>query len=187
MHQTFVLPYLRTSPVQLSRRDIVLSMAESLTLRASVVYDDTPGAPALELSTTDPNGPAAQLVIWNDQCIASTWRDYGAPGLARGTMLQSVPGVPADAVGSWDFYLPTGTFYNFPPRCGWAILVLWNQGEKSSVLAEGFINFIAPFFQGTPLYVPPPYVPIAAPPGFALMTDDYTPILASDTLLVLET
>jgi hypothetical protein len=189
MHQSLVLPYLRTSPVHLARRDIVLSVSESLTLNAAVVYEDTPDAPAIDL-TTDADGPATQLVIWSDYAARpSGWWDYGYPYSQFQTVLQSVSGTPGDAVGSWDFYLPTGTFSQFPSRCGWAILLLWNAGAKSSVLAHGIMNFVPPFFSGVPL-VGIPDVPPGVPPAaslLALTTDTGVPITTSDTLLPLET
>jgi hypothetical protein len=94
--------------------------------------------------------------------------------------------------------LPTGSFTNgtwhdFPMRCGWSILLLWNNGTKSSVLAQGIMNIMRPYVRGVPLVaVPPdPDLPIipqpVAPSLLWLTTDDLQPIVASDTLKQLET
>lgn len=190
------LPYLRTSPVHIPRRDLVLSASDSLSLTVTVVETDHPSAQAIILST-DIDGPAMQLVIWQDTDSWNTWCDYQRPGMIYGTVLQSVIGRPGSAAGSWEFHLPTGTFAigafrGYPPRCGWSVLLLWNNGAKSSVLGQGIMNILPPFVRGVPLVaIPPdpiiPIIPSVAPSFLWLTTDDRTPILASDTLKQLET
>lgn len=196
MQYAITLPYLRTSPVHIPRRDLVLSASDSLLLTVTVVETDNPSAQALILST-DINGPAMQLVIWRDSDAWNTWCDYQRPGSVYGTVLQSISGKPGGAAGSWDFHLPTGsfstgTFRGFPLRCGWTILLLWDNGAKSSVLGQGVMNILPPFVQGVPLAaIPPdpvpPIIPPVAPSFLWLLTDDNRPILASDTLKQLET
>ena len=190
------LPYLRTSPVHIPRRDLVLSASDSLSLTVTVVETDHPSAQAIILST-DIDGPAMQLVIWQDRDTWNTWGDYQRPGSIHGTVLQSVIGYPGSAAGSWEFHLPTGSFTNgtwhdFPIRRGWSILLLWNNGTKSSVLAQGIMNIMPPRVWGVPLVavppeIPPPIIPPTAPSFLWLTTDDLRPIVASDTLKQLET
>ena len=190
------VPYLRTSPNHIPRRDLVLSASDSLSLLVTVVESDHPNAQALILST-DADGPAMQLVIWQDQDIPNGWCDYQRPGSIYGMVLQSVSGYPSGAAGSWEFQLPTGSFTNgtwhdFPIRCGWSILLLWNNGAKSSVLAQGTMNIMRPRVWGVPLVavppeIPPPIIPPVAPSFLWLTTDDLTPILTSDTAKQLET
>jgi len=140
---------------------------------------------------TDADGPAMQLVLWDDADYGYAWGDYQrawTPGLT----LRSTPGTPGSAAGSWDFHIPTGTFKDFPRRCGWAILLLWNNGAKSSVLAQGIASFLRPFFIGTPLSAipiepPPVIIPPGAQAGLILTTDNFVPIITSDTSRQLET
>ena len=190
MQQSLTLPYLRTSPVHVPRRDLVLSASDSLLLNVAVVESDNPAAQALILST-DENGPSMQLAFWDDGWHHHGGWDYGWPHPRPGAVLQSITGKPGGAAGSWDFHIPTGMFADFPLRCGWAILLLWENGTRSSVLGQGIANFLRPYFHGVPITaIPPdPGIPII-PPLISLLdlvTDDLHPIIASDTLLQLET
>lgn len=192
MQQSLTLPYLRTSPVHVPRRDLVLSVSDSLLLNVAVVERDHPSAQSLIL-TTDACGPSMQLVLWNESDQWNTCCDYERPGTVYGTVLHSLSGRPGDAVGSWCFDLPTGTFANFPRRCGWTILLLWNEGTSSSVLGQGIMSFLRPFVQGVPLTaIPPdPGIPPVQPGGPSLLdlvtSDTLRPMLTSDTLRQLET
>lgn len=192
MQQTITLPYLRTSPVHVPRRDLVLSASDSLLLNVAVVESDRPSAQALIL-TTDADGPSMQLVIWHERhAHEGIWWDYGHPYSPCGTVLQSVIGVPGAAIGSWDFHIPTGTFHDFPRRCGWSVLLLWDNGLKSEVLAQGIMNFLRPFVTGVPLSaIPPvtgpPFIPPGAPSLLRLLTDDRHPIITSNSLHHVET
>lgn len=197
MQQTITLPYLRTSPNHIPRRDLVLSASDSLSLSVVVVETDHPSAQALILNT-DINGPAMQLVIWQDNDTWNTCCDYQRPGSVYGTVLQSVPGHPGSAAGSWEFHLPTGSFTNgtwhdFPVRCGWSILLLWENGAKSSVLSQGIMNIMRPYVRGVPLIAvppiePPPFIPPVAGSLLGLITSaTHQPIETSGTLLLLET
>jgi len=194
MLQSVTLPYMRTSPVHLPRRDLVLSAADSLLLSVTVVESDRPSAQALILAT-DANGPAMQLVLWEEALYPGHgWCcDYQRPGPVHGMVLASVIGRPGSAAGSWDFELPTGTFANMPLRVGWSILLLWNNGTASSVLAQGVINVLRPFVTGVPLTaIPPdPNIPPVQPGAPSLLdlvtSETLRPILASDTLKQLET
>jgi hypothetical protein len=181
------LPYRRTSPVHIPRSDLVLSAADSLLLTVVVVESDHPSAQTIVLSG-DADGPAMQLVLWDDSNHCYGWgsangygygADYGwgYPFGLPPRILLTVQGEPGSVGGSWEFYVPTGTFSIFPVRCGWAILLLWNQGAKSSLLGQGTANFTLPFFP----------VPTTLYPPYDLTTDALQPILTSDTTLLLET
>lgn len=190
MQHSITLPYRRTSPVHVPRSDLVLSAADSLLLTVVVVETDHPSAQAIVLHT-DVDGPAMQLVLWDDADYGYAWGDYQR-AFAPGLLLRSTPGTPGSAAGSWDFHIPTGTFADFPLRCGWAILLLWASGAKSSVLGQGIASFLRPFFIGTPLTaIPPdppiPIIPPGAAPHLALTTDNLFPIITSNTSRQLET
>lgn len=185
MQHEITLPYRRTSPVRVPRSDLVLSSADSLLLTVTVVERDHPSAQTLILST-DVDGPAMQLVLWDDADYGYAWGDYQR-AWAPGTLLQSIPGTPGSAAGSYEFHIPTGTFADFPLRCGWAVLLLWANGAKSSVLGQGIANFLRPYFTGTPLSALPIVPPIdPTPPGPAslrgLTTDDLHPIVMSNDI-----
>jgi hypothetical protein len=191
MQHSITLPYRRTSPVHVPRADLVLSAADSLLLTVVVVESDHPSAQAIVLHT-DENGPSMQLVLWDDADYGYGWGDYQrawAPGL----LLRSTPGTPGTAAGSWDFHIATGSFADFPLRCGWAILLLWNNGAKSSVLAQGIASFLRPYFTGTPITaIPiepePPITPPGPPAHLGLMTDDLHPmVMSNDPTRKLET
>lgn len=190
--QTLVLPYQRTSPVHVPRRDLVLSASDSLLLTVIVVESDRPSAQTLVLAT-DVNGPTLQLVLWEDHARPYGCGDYGRGYAWPGAMLQSLSGVPGAAAGSWEFRVPTGTFADFPLRCGWAVLLLWGDGTKSSVLSQGTAHFLRPYFQGVkisalPPPVDPPIIPPVQPSHVGLITSDgLLPIMTSDTARQLET
>src|SRR3954464_3402602 len=103
--QTFVLPYNRSSPLYIPRRDLVVSAADCLELRVTVVESDDPSAQALEL-TGGIGGPSCLLLVYPD-ATSGRW-DYGAPRVCPGTVLWSGVGVIADAVGSFDIHIPVG-------------------------------------------------------------------------------
>lgn len=138
--QTLILPYLRTSPLYIPRRDLVLSAADSLTLRVTIVESDDPSAQALFL-TGGLGGPAARLLIFSDRS-GSWWGsdccDYDAPWWPRRVLFTGA-GTVSDAVGSFDFILPAGTLASFPRRCGWAISLDFN-GSESELLARGSLH-----------------------------------------------
>ena len=69
------LPYMRTSPIHVPRRDLVLGRADSLYLRVTVVDSDNPCAQALEMSGGI-GGPVLQMLVWPDHHYRNSW-DYG--------------------------------------------------------------------------------------------------------------
>ena len=70
------VPYLRTSPVHIPRRDLVLGRADSLFLRVTVVDSDSVCAQGIDLSG-GLGGPVLQMLVWPDQHHRGAW-DYGA-------------------------------------------------------------------------------------------------------------
>lgn len=149
MQQTITLPYLRTSAVYIPRRDLVLSGADSLTLRVTVVEYDDPSAQPM-IITGGIGGPAARLVVWSDHgCHGHAW-DYGTSWRPytwwtnAPSMLVSVVGTPQVGIGSFDFFVPFATVAGFPHRCGWGVMLSWDSGRKSELLAHGTLHVSGP-------------------------------------------
>jgi hypothetical protein len=181
MQQTLMLPYLRSSPVHIPRRDLVLSASDSLTLRVTVVESDNPSA-QLVLISGGVGGPAARLVIWSDYAGGGQGRYYGwsAPsyGFARagwdygwsppaiGSVLWCGMGDPQVGLGSFDFFIPFMTFSTFPERCGFAVQLSWDSGRKSDLLAKGTMQVSGPNQEMQALT--------------ALLTDSLQPITTDD-------
>lgn len=172
------VPYIRTSPLYIPRRDLVLASADSLFLRVTVVDSDNPCAQALALSGGI-GGPSAQLLFWADIGLRSGWRgwhDYGWgyyndawPYASARQMLLSVTGVLSDAIGAFDFSVPSGAMSSWPLRCGWAVQLNYDT-TSAEVLMTGTANIRRGL--GLPFNVTTP----------ALETDTYIPIETSDTL-----
>jgi len=144
MQQTIFAPCLRTSPLYIPRRDLVLSAADSLTLRVTVVESDDPNAQQVVI-TGGIGGPAAQLVIWQDQCRPGGWWDYQAPPTAGGTILWSGTGTPQAGLGSFDWFLPPDTLRGFPRRCGWAVQMGLDANTMADTLLYGRLNIAGQF------------------------------------------
>jgi len=139
MQQTIILPYMRTSATRIPRRDLVMTGADSLTLRATIVEADHPAAQALVL-TGGLGGPAARLVIHTDRAYPGFGWDYGRPCMGPGAVLWAGDGVISSAIGSFDFFVPFGAIGALPLRCGWAMLLSWDGGWKAETLAEGILH-----------------------------------------------
>lgn len=136
--QRFVLPYMRPS-LHVPKRDLVLTGADSLNLKVSVVEDDHPAAPALEL-TGGIGGPAMQLRIWPDGAGWRSW-DYGYPWSNREWLLGAFDGtIDPTARGTFDFFLPVGTMCGLPRRSAWAMLLSFDGGRQATLLAEGHLH-----------------------------------------------
>lgn len=162
--QTLILPYQRSSPVHIPQRDLVVSAADSISLRVTVVESDDPGADALVL-TGGIGGPSCMLLVYPDYCWRSHW-DYGAPFVSPGVSLWSGMGVISDAIGSFDIAIPAQTMGTWPRRCRWSVLLDWDGGDQAELLAEGF------------LHVRPTGLRLLA--NQPLLTDGGTPILTTD-------
>ena len=111
MQHSIYLPYRRTSPVHIPRSDLVLSSADSLLLTVVVVESDHPSAQTIVVST-NADGPAMQLVLWDDSNHRYGWggassygygADYGwglpVHGLPPRVLL-AVRGAPGSVAGS---------------------------------------------------------------------------------------
>ena len=133
------LPYMRTSPIHVPRRDLVLGRADSLFLRVTVVDSDNPSAQALELSGGI-GGPVLQMLVWPDQHYRGAW-DYGAywhwPQCPQ-TVLWVGTAIIADAAGGvFSIVFPTSTMAGWPRRCAYALQLDYDGGGGSDLLAEG--------------------------------------------------
>jgi hypothetical protein len=156
------VPYMRTSPVHIPRRDLVLGRADSLFLRVTVVDSDSVCAQGIDLSGGI-GGPVLQMLVWPDQHGRSSW-DYGAywhwPQCPQ-TVLWVGTGVISDALGAFDISFPSGTMSGWPRRCRWAVQLNYDtQGVE--VLMTGILHvrmvgmtfsFAAPILE-TDTYIP---------------------------------
>jgi hypothetical protein len=131
-------PWLRTSPVHVPRRDLVLGLADSLWLRVIVVESDQPDALPIEL-TGGIGGPTLQMLVWPGQCYRATW-DYGAPWIGPQSVLWAGTGVISDAPGAFDISFPTATMSSWPRRCAYALQLDWDGASGTSLLADGHIH-----------------------------------------------
>jgi hypothetical protein len=169
--QILILPYLRASLVHIPRRDLVLSSADSLTLRVTVVESDDPSAQALYL-TGGIGGPSVRLLIWSEG--GGRWWDYGAPTFChRRWMLWASAGVIADAAGSFDISIPVRAMARWPRRCGWAVQLDFDGDSQSQMLAWGDLHVawsVPPVLLGD--------IPILTDDGTPITDDDLTPLEA---------
>jgi hypothetical protein len=154
------VPYLRTSPLHIPRRDLVLAAADSLFLRVTIVDSDTPCAQAIELSGGI-GGAGAQFIVWADMPEQHFW-DYGTAIPVTGQLLSSVAGTLSDALGAFDFSLPSGTMSTWPRRCGWCVQLNYDT-TGAQVLMSGRLHMRR---LGTAYLAVTPI----------LMTDDFIPI-----------
>ena len=77
MQYSFVLPYLRSTPIHIPRRDLVVGGADSVLLEVGVVEFDNPSAQAIVL-TGGIGGPALRMTVWPWSYVHWPW-DYGRP------------------------------------------------------------------------------------------------------------
>ncbi len=132
------VPYMRTSPIHIPRRDLVLGLADSLFLRVTVVDSDNPCAQALQL-TGGIGGPALQMVVWPDNCYRASW-DYGAPWIGPRSVLWAGTGVISDAIGAFDISFPTATMAMWPRRSAYTLQLDWSGGSEAELLVEGRLH-----------------------------------------------
>ena len=133
---TVVMPYHRATWLHIPRRDLVLSVSDSLALRVTVVESDDPAAPAL-LLTGGLNGPALRLLVWPNPDHGIS--DYGGPNIGGGLLWSQAAAVSTTVAGSFDVTVPTGTLAAWPRRCGFALQLTWD-GTQSATLAAGVLN-----------------------------------------------
>lgn len=160
---TFVVPYLRSTPNYIPRRDLVISAADSVSLSVLIVESDDPSASPLEL-TGGLGGPALRLYIWPDSPVYH-W-DYGAPFVSPSSPIWSSLGtIDPDAAGTFDFSIPPGTFACIPRRCMFSLQLEWNSATEVQMLANGVLNVM----RGARTQVP----------STAIVTDDGDAILVA--------
>jgi hypothetical protein len=144
------VPYVRTSPVHVPRRDLVLGLADSLFLRVTVVEADSVDAPPI-LLTGGIGGPTLQMLVWPDTCYRTTW-DYGALPTSPQSLLWAGTGVVSDAIGAFDISFPTATMSSWPRRCVFALQLDWDGASGTSLLTEGHLHLIGSVPRtGTPI------------------------------------
>ena len=133
------VPYIRTSPLHIPRRDLVLGRASSLFLRVTVVDSDNPDAQPIDL-TGGLGGPVLQMLVWPDQHGRSSW-DYGAWWTqCPQSVLWTGQGVVSDAIGAFDISFPTATMAGWPRRCAYALQLDYDGGGGTDLLAEGRLH-----------------------------------------------
>jgi len=132
------VPYLRTSPLHIPRRDLVLGRADSLFLRVTVISDDSVCAQGIDLSGGI-GGPVLQMLVWPDHCHRSSW-DYGAMPQCPQGVLWTGTGVISDALGAFDISFPTATMSSWPRRCAYALQLDYDGGGGTDLLAEGRLH-----------------------------------------------
>jgi hypothetical protein len=166
MQYPFVVPYLRSSPVHLPRRDLVVAASDSVLLSVSIIESDDPAAQALVI-TGGIGGPALRLTVWPDS--TGWYCDYGMPTPAAGTVLWSGVGtVSATSVGTFDVLIPLATMVNWPRRCVYALQLDWSGNTRSETLSQGYLH-VRPFATNGAFIAPP------------LLTDTSVPVLEDDT------
>jgi hypothetical protein len=167
------VPYMRTSPVHIPRRDLVLGRADSLFLRVTVVSEDSVCAQGIDL-TGGIGGPALQMLVWPDHRRCTSW-DYGAYWTqCPQTVLWAGEGVISDALGAFDISFPTATMAGWPRRCAYALQLDYGGGGGTDLLAEGRLHLSYS-------------VPRAAAAPVIMLTDPTPPVLTDDdSLIVLE-
>lgn len=171
MEQKLYLPYMRTSPVHIPRRDLVLAASDSLLLHVAVVESDDPTA-QLVLISGGIGGPAMQLTFWPPG--PGLRPDYGFVHPCPQPPLWTGVGIPdSTAAGSWDFRLPSGTMMSWPLRMHWAIQLNY-ETASSEVLATGMVHLRQ---GGAGAYRLPDY-PLLTDDTIAITTDDLQPLFA---------
>jgi hypothetical protein len=128
------LPLARSSPLRMSRRDLVLDATDDLTLNLAVVADDTPGAAPVSLA-------AANTALRMDLWYARERPDYGWwPTTLRRSALYSLTGTITDAAGGLaSLVLPRDAGDLWPLRATYT-LALDLGGTARSTLAWGAVQ-----------------------------------------------
>ena len=182
------VPYMRTSPVHIPRRDLVLGRADSLFLRVTIVDSDNPCAQAIAL-TGGIGGPALQMLVWPDG-YRRGWGGYGGWGgynggwggyhdygwgwhgggvVGPGTVLWAGQGVISPALGAFDIAFPTATMATWPRRCAYALQLDYDGGGSTDLLIEGRLHLT----HSLPRAIAP-----------LIMLTDPTPPVLTDTIIL---
>jgi hypothetical protein len=171
-----VLPFRRTSPLYVPRRDLVIPASDSLSLSVTVVESDDPSALALQL-LGGTGFPLLALKIWRETGHARHTWDYGAwwDGWGEGEVLWSgTAQVGADA-GEFVLFIPASALTQLPRRCKWAVQLGWDE-LSSDILAMGTMNVL----HGGSFSMP------IAPVGDILVDGDLNPLVDDDGNLILD-
>ena len=170
MQYSFVLPYLRSTPIYIPRRDLVVGGADSVLLEIGVVESDNPSAQALVL-TGGIGGPALRMNVWPWSYVDWSW-DYGNPSPGPHTVLWSGVGtISSTKLGTFQMRIPRATAMSWPARCIYALQLDWDAGTLSETLAQGALHVRR-------ATVTAPLV------SWALLTDDSIQILTDDDIPV---
>ena len=169
--QPFILPYQRTSPIHIARRDLVLGFPDSMTLNVQIVEADDPDALPIELSGGI-GGPLLSLFIWPWACFRGSW-DYGAPWFSPGQPLWSGDFTLADAPSAtFSITFPPGTMAAWPRRACWAMQLTEDHGAAVTQLAWGNLHAMP---SGQRVLTP---TAIITDPGSTILTDPSTVLVA---------
>ncbi|HXK19475.1 MAG TPA: hypothetical protein VNG33_16815, partial [Polyangiaceae bacterium] len=98
--------------------------------------------------------------------------DYGRPPV-RWATLWSGWGEPQAGLGSFDFFLPLGTLYSLPQRCGWAVQLAWDGGARIDLLSQGMLHVGGMFGPAVP---PDTALALATSGGVLILMSDGTTI-----------
>ena len=141
--QTIVLPYLRSSPICIPRRDIALAGTDNLALQIVVVESDDPSASPVVIGA--PDGPTLNVKFWVGPWQRSWWTwDYGLPPFCVPSLLCSIDGIPTVGFdGTWDVAVPIGTFQDYPAHIKWGVFMNFGTGTGSEMLASGSVTIMA--------------------------------------------
>jgi hypothetical protein len=171
-----VVPFRRTSPLYVPRRDLVIPSSDNLSLSVTVVESDDPSALALQL-LGGTGFPQLAVKIWRERDQGRMDWDYGAwwSGWCEGDVLFSgTAQVGADA-GTFILFIPNGTFAEFPRRCAWGVQLGWDE-LSSDILALGQMHIM----HGGSFSMP------IAPTGTPLVDGDGNPLVDDDGNLILD-
>jgi hypothetical protein len=144
---TLILPYRRTTPYRIPKRDLAIGAADSLRVRISVVESDLPDAPALVI-TGGVGGPALRFMIWADWRHGGGWGDYGRGVLRRGDLLWSAQA--AVNGGAFDVTMPANQVDCWPRRCGFSAQLDWDGGTHSELLCQGALHILRGWYGAMP-------------------------------------
>jgi hypothetical protein len=171
MQQTFVVPYLRSSPIHLPRRDLVLAASDSVLLAVSIIESDDPAAEALVISGGI-GGPTLRMTVWPD---TQYWgNDYGMWWPTLGCALWSGVGTVSDTeVGTFELLVPIATMVSWPRRCLYALQLDWDGNTRSETLAQGALHVRQAATNGS--FAP---IPLLTDDGVPVLEDDLTNVLA---------
>lgn len=163
MQYSFVLPYLRGTPIHIPRRDLVVGGADSVLLEIGVVESDNPWAQAIVL-TGGIGGPALRMTVWPWSYARWPW-DYGRPAQPHSVLWSGAGTISRAKLGTFDLRIPLATAMSWPVRCIYALQLDWDAGTLSETLAQGAIHVRRATVVAAPFA------------SLALLTDDGTPIL----------